>query len=506
VCEIASRRFLARLPIQRASFGKLHFAPDGRWLAISQRGQVLLWNWKSGQRRDLPLPSATVGATALAWSSDGRYLASGCNAPDAPVFVWDFSDGAELASLPELPAAFQLAGHRHLVQSLAFSPDGKTLASAGTDQTVRVWELENRRERRCLRGHLHELRAVAFSPDGKQLVSCGLDGTVRVWDPLEHPHEAPFTVLPIRVPYGSGCAFAPDGRSFIALDWSNGSASLWDTATLQEREKLDFLGTNLAAVAWARDGRALALSDMGGNVRIWDLSTRRSVTNFVPRGGIAGVLRFSGQHGPRRLLALRNPWDPPHARLWDVSDWREIALPAEALNGLKGAAVSPDARTMVVTSAGGRVSWWDLSSGQCLGRFEDQFARAEAFVRFSPDGRMVAISETKGVITLWDAALQKRTASIDGNLRTVNGLAFTPDGRRLLTSGADDEDAVRLLDLGSQRYVAGLPAPVDTYTSVTMSPDETTLVAVGSRGTAVFWRAPSWEEIARRENQQTGAK
>jgi WD40 repeat protein len=182
-------------------------------------------------------------------------------------------------------------------------------------------------------------------------------------------------------------------------------------------------------------------------------------------------------------------------RLWDTTDWREIAAPEEAVKDLKDCALSPDGRTLVVVANDRSVAWWDLPSGQRLSRFENQFERDDACVVFSPDGRVIAVSETKGVIRLWDSAARREIAKIHGNLRTVLGLAFSPDGRRLLSSGAQDEDAVRLLDLGSQRYVAGLPAVVGQYPSVSMSPDGNTLVAIGYAGTAVFWHAPSWAEI-----------
>jgi WD40 repeat protein len=350
---------------------------------------------------------------------------------------------------------------------------------------------------------------VAFSPDGKQLVSGGLDGTVRVWDPVGSAQADPFRVLPISVPLG-GCAFAPDGRTFIALDSSDGSVSLWDTAALEEREKLSFLGTNNVAAAWDTDGHTLALSDRGGNLRIWNLSTRGIVTNCIRDGQVSRDLSFSGKHTLLGFLPLGKPGDlrpfTRFARLWDTRDWLEMTVPAVALEELIDAAVSPDGHTLVVASADGVVAWWDLSSGRCLGRIGNQYARSDASVVFSPDGRMVAISEAKAGITLWDAAARQPTVKIHGNLRNVLNLAFTRDGQRLLTSGAEDEDAVRLLDPGSQRYVACLPAPEDRYVSVMMSPDETTLMAIGRSGTAVFWQAPSWEEIARRENQETDAR
>jgi len=99
------------------------------------------------------------------------------------------------------------------------------------------------------------------------------------------------------------------------------------------------------------------------------------------------------------------------------------------------------------------------------------------------------------LITLWDLATRRPLWTVRGNVRTLHGLGFSPDGQRLLTGGEDPTDVIRLMDLGSRRYVARLTGKSDVYWFVDMSPDGNTLVAAGMNGTALLWHAPSWAEI-----------
>jgi WD40 repeat protein len=157
--------------------------------------------------------------------------------------------------------------------------------------------------------------------------------------------------------------------------------------------------------------------------------------------------------------------------------------------------VSPDNRTFASLGADGTVAWWDFASGRRLARFPQHFASVDGYMAFSPDGRTLAGSATEGLTTLWDVATGRVVATVRGNVRAVHGVAFSPDGQRLISGGEDAADVVRLMDLGSKRYVATLPGEPDDYWFLEMSADGSTLVAVGMKGTALLWRAPSWAEI-----------
>ncbi len=314
-------------------------------------------------------------------------------------------------------------------------------------------------------------------------------------------------VLPIPV----GCAalsLGADSKHFIAVDNRDGVVSLWSILPLGQLEKLSFLGTNNTTVRWSPDGRTLALGDESGTVRIWDFAARRAITNFANPGTQVGTLKFYG--GGRTLfcgLKLRDPTAPNAvARLgkfWDTRTWSEIRLPADLPRGrnARWAAVSADNRILAALDDQGTVVWWEMATGRKLARFEHPFGSNDGILAFSPVAPLLAGSSMDGVITIWDITTGRGVA-MRANFKAVHGVAFSPDGQRLLTGGKEPSDVVRLLDLGSQRYVATLGGPPDAYWSLEMSNDLNTLVATSVGNTALLWHAPSLAEIEVAERKQ----
>ena len=500
--QIESRQVITNVQLSKLEEdyqGRILFSPNGPWLAIGETNAIRLWDWASGKLRTIPLPKPSDFVTGLAFSPDGRLLVAACN---QIIQVWDVATVWDLPAASEVPLMGPPIEHRSRILDLAVAPDNQTLATAGVDQMVRLWDLHRRQEIRRYQGNAHEVWAVAFSPDGQHLVSGGRDGSVRYWDPVAKPPPPPYTVLPVPV-WSPAFAFAPDGQRFIALDKRDGSASLWETATVRPLERLSFLGTDNSAVKWSPDGRTLALGDWLGNIRVRDFASRRMITNFVNEGAHVATIRFAG--GGRSLLCglvAHTPGKRRSARVWNVADWREVRLPAEALQDPKWPAVSPDNRTFAALDADGTVAWWDLASGRRLARFPHHFASVDGYMAFSPDGRTLACSAAEGLTTLWDVATGLVLADVRGNVRAIHGVAFSPDGQRLLSGGADASDVVRLMDLASRRYVATLPGEPDDFWFMEMSADGNTLVAVGVHGTALLWRAPSWAEIEAAEKGQ----
>jgi WD40 repeat protein len=470
-------------------YGGVLYSPDGHWLAIGEsRRRIRLVDRRTTRETVLPFEAPGDGVTALAISPDSQWLAAGCGWADHRLHLWELSSGRELA----------LRGHHGWIRGLAFSRDGRTLASVSTDRTLRLWDFRRGDEQRRLQGNLDRLESVAWSPDGQQVVTGGQDGVVRVWN-LATLRPPPFHVLPPVCYWGR--AFPPGDPSLLAALRSDGSVRRWelrwDAAELKEVERLHYVGTNHTCLDLSPDGHWLALGDWTGNVRVWDYRERRQVTNLAMPGTRVGVLFFSP--GGRFLnVGTMSSETNLISKFWEVPTWREVHQFEASIYDFTGFGYSPDDRTVGLGFSDGTAVWHDLPSGR--GQIFRSRSARPVRLAFSPDGRWFAMAGTQVPVDLLDVRT-RRVRPIPGTAQAlVYALAFSPDGRRLVGSGANLSGVVRLWDVDSGSEVATLVgAPERGYNFIGFSPDGNSVYASAPWGQSVFWCAPSWEEIERVE-------
>jgi WD40 repeat protein len=286
------------------------YTPDGRTLITAidpsgdpddgiRGGSVELWDAATGKLRSSLRPF-TAGVNAVAVSPDGKLLATGGleyhatrGRPDirGECRLWDPATGAELG---------ELRGHENSVQAVAFSPDGRRLATASQDTTVKVWDVPARRELATFRGHFTRkpdgvvkagtgmiVLCVAFSPDGRLVASGGCDGRVKVWDVAAN-REA--TSPEGHDDWVYGVAFTPDSRRLVSA-CRDGSVKVWDVAT--GKELLTLHGTApVHGVSVSPDGRLIAAAERDG-IRLWDAATGDERTRLTGPRPYARAVAFS---------------------------------------------------------------------------------------------------------------------------------------------------------------------------------------------------------------------
>jgi WD40 repeat protein len=240
----------------------------------------------------LLLQGHTDSVTGVAFSPDGRMLAS--SSLDDTIIVWDMESAgtaAEAGAPPAIaPVGPPLEGHVDAVTSIAFSPDGSLLASAGMDGSVLLWDMETGQPRDPpLQGHAFAVHSVAFSPDGKLLASAGKDTTIILWDvktsqPLGSPLEGHADEV-------HALAFSPDGRMLASRSIDDG-IMLWDVETRQgtslyvpaggplQKERLGSAGHLPMSLAFSRDSRMLATGSSDGTLVLWDVATSQPLGTF----------------------------------------------------------------------------------------------------------------------------------------------------------------------------------------------------------------------------------
>jgi WD40 repeat protein/serine/threonine protein kinase/Flp pilus assembly protein TadD len=357
---------------------RVAFSPDGRWLAsVSDDMTVRLWDVARGKTASIFRGHEGNYLRGVAFSPDGRFLATSAM---HQVKVWD------LASVPQ---EYRLL-HPVLTERIGgvtFTADGRRLASASRDRTVRLWEAATGRQIRILTGHLDEVRCVAFGAADKLLASGSYDGTVKLWDldtgKMRHTlagHEASIESV----------ACSPDGR-WVAAAGNRQTVSVWDATSSQRVQTLTGHRAKVSSVAFSPDGRWLASAGHDKTVKLWDTQT-----------------------------------------------WQEL----RTLEGFKEAvytvAFSSDGTLLAAAGhrGGDGVKLWDPVSGHLIHTLEGLWGNIYS-VSFSPDGRRLAAAGADSKLKIWDTARGQEVLTLKGHTSIIYSIAFSPDGRWLASAGGE---------------------------------------------------------------------
>ncbi|MCI0458773.1 MAG: protein kinase [Gemmataceae bacterium] len=507
--DVATGRLLGQ-PMQTPGWvWSVAYSPDGKNLATAGGNWksdgndsgcgVQLWDAATGAPIGPPLPH-TKAVWSVAFSPNGRVLASAGNW--SSVRLWDVASGQRLVTLEHSTPE---------VKSVAFSSDGRLLASGNHDRTVCVWDAATGRRLHTLRGHTAEVRGVAFHPDSRRLASCSWDSTVRFWDagtgqavgqPLAHPHSV------------DALAFSPDGASLVTGCW-DGSARLWDVATGRPAGSLLRHRLRVGVVAISGDGRTLVTGSIDRTARLWEVSRslarhadaalRRpmgSADQPIPLGTSPRLFFSRVAFSPDRKTVLTGSGGGI-AQLWQAATGGPQTTPLEHPGDrIRALAFSPDGSMVATVCQGPRpdrmARVWETATGRPLTPWLPHTGSVPAFA-FSPDGRLLATGDYDQRVHLWDVATGQRRGEPFFLHDLVECVAFSPDGKTLAVGTGNTrsrDPQVRLYDVGTGQLRSEPMRHRHWVVLVAFSLDGKTLLTAAKDSTARLWDAATGRPLS----------
>jgi WD40 repeat protein len=409
---------------------------------------------------------------SVVFSPDGKTLASASS--DNTIKLWHLETQKPIATL---------IGHSNLVNSVAFSFDGLILASASDDNTIKLWHLETQKPIATLTGHSDLVNSVAFSPDSKTLASASDDKTIKLWHletqkliaTLRHSNEV------------RSVAFSPDGKT-LASTSDDHTIKLWQLQSLKPIATLTGHSSKVNSVAFSPDALTLASASSDKTIKLWHLQSQKPIATLTGHSSKVNSVAFSPD-----ALTLASASSDKTIKLWHLQSQKLIATLTGHSSWVYSVAFSPDALTLASASLDKTIKLWNLESQKPIATLTGHSIWVSS-VAFSPDGKTLASASGDNTIKLWNLQTQKEIATLTGHSRWVLSVAFSPDGKTLASASSDK--TIKLWHLQTQKVIATLTGHSNGVSSVAFSPDGLTLASASDDQTIKLWNLQTQKPIA----------
>ncbi len=481
---------------------------DGsQFVSGSWDGQARIWDVASGKTL-LTIPYGGLYVHAVAFSPDGRYVATGGSSKPDYVKIWDAHTGKPVRSL---------VGHGDDVLSVAFSRDSRRLLTSSYDKTARLWDVETGHELQKYLGHNWWVWSAAFSADESRIVTASQDGTAIVWSTDTAQPGPPFTghVGPVYA-----AAFSPDGRSVVSGGYDN-RLLVWEPAQLKpfdyqavasngvspppQFRALEGHTAAIDAVAFSPDGHMILSAANDNTVKLWDFASGKLIKSLR---GHAGRVR-SAVFTPNGQMILSGGHDNV-VKLWDIAGYEESrVLQGRELQGhadaVLSAAYSRDGRRIITASRDRTAKLWESATGKLLGTFEEGHEFLVSTAAFFPGGKRLLTAAGDNTARVWDVASGTQQLRLDGIGH--GGVAVLSHNAKWILTASDEltvppaEGAAgrarqpadkaawtaKLWDASTGALLRSIPRQQAEVSAVAFSPDDQIFFTGDSEGRCSLW-------------------
>jgi WD40 repeat protein len=456
------------------------FSPDGKRIVAGEDYKARLFDAATGKElREIQMPD---GVSAAKYSLDGKTLVIQAG---NTIKITDPETGSERRTIKVEN------DEKGYFVSIALSPDGKLLASSGSDNAIRVWEVDTGRELQVFKGHEnHSILPLVFSRDGKKVISGSPDSTIRVWALSTGVNTERVSLHAAGI---GGIAVSPDSKMIASLG-KDGKVIVSNTSTGEMILSIDDRRPDYSySIVFTPDNKRLVYINQRNTVKIVDLNSAQVIRSLDIKA-VSSQMSYPWaiSQDASKVVAVA---EMDTCEIWEIQSGQKLTT-------IKGTYFvfcnfSPDGKTLATSFLDGTVKLWDVATGKELATLNG--LRLPRALVFSPNGKVLATSGISGEIKLWDVETRKERFLLKGHTATPDALAFSFDGKRLASGGGDP--TIRLWDVEAGQQMITLSGHSKFVSGLAFPPDGSFLASGSEDKTIRFWRAATDTEVQARRGQ-----